>query len=591
MTLDILGWYKTTGDDFILRAYITFNAGDGGKYDLQPNGPWDPRGGDVITDVNGLTDTVASGLVSDSFKGLTNHATWSTGLATVTRRISNIPSQIAHFSGMVGATDDPLKQETVLTVDSDFIIAHTLSADVSSFFPTGWPYASVIEITPSSSGFEIRSAHWNSPQQVKELFNAGSESYIIKNLLAGEIEEEKIRCAGGADLTVLPGETIMVVRDTQGSNDRWRAARIITPIAQILFWAEGTFVNTSERRIWDYGAGVFHGPFSAGTPAVADIGGALCYQTEPTAKNYFEDSEDFTGWDSPGGGVEVVVGDAAIAPDGTMTADEFTFAMSNTGGRKQDMSDVPDNVDVTISVWAKLVSGLSEFRLEILKKDTIISSPEQAFDATSEWQRFDFTTNIGAGATTPDARIMMSATAAAEGVILFWGAQLEENIYASSYIKTGASDVTRQTDDMEFPGAGSLSIVFTQGEWLCEITPSRSSANIEAAEVQYIYYIDSLHFLSIEEDSGNVLIKLSTDGGVLSRIITYSSHQVMTVILDFINDNFTVDGATTGSGTSSGAVSNWFVGGTQLHIGSDSSLANNFSGRICEPIGISQPEF
>lgn len=221
--LDLIGWARTTSDDFVISAVVTRIAS---QYAVVAGDAWQPTVGDVFTDVNGLIDTVVSvdPVTPTEFTAVNEHAGWADGFAIITRKAAAIPS-VVNFNGPVVAFDDPLTQTTVLGLTAEYAIAETFAAN-GRLNPTGWAYASIVEVTPSTNLLEVQSAMWFSPQGTKIVTNVhASNSLVIKHDDAFDIAQGKIFMVDEDDITMGPGDSVAFIRDTLGSNDRWRAER------------------------------------------------------------------------------------------------------------------------------------------------------------------------------------------------------------------------------------------------------------------------------------------------------------------------------------------------------------------------------
>ena len=192
--------------------------------------------------------------------------------------------------------------------------------------------------------------------------------------------------------------------------------------------------------------------------------------TEPASTNLVEYSEDFSQWLTTvsGTGVAPVISTGFSAPDGSSNARKIVFD-KGAGNTSSDISFVIDSytseVDTfTQTVWMRTESGTANVLMDFN------SSNNNEVVVTSTWQRMtltksstftvnkEFRIGLRGGSSTVD-----SAT------ILVWGAQLEKQPYATSYIYNNgtASGITRSADTGVI--SGDLSSYINSSEGVLEI--------------------------------------------------------------------------------------------------------------------------
>lgn len=178
---------------------------------------------------------------------------------------------------------------------------------------------------------------------------------------------------------------------------------------------------------------------------------------EPSRKN---DITDYTGASFSAFNGATITANDSNSPDGSSNA----TLMTTTGGANELIQQASITIlsgqSYTVSGYFKLKSGT-------------LSDPDNAFKGldglngggvtgstfnstlTSEWQRLSFTVT----SSTTSGRVQIKCEDAAE--ILVWGLQVEQGSYATSYIPTEGSSVTRVAEVAN--GAGN-STVFNDSE-------------------------------------------------------------------------------------------------------------------------------
>jgi len=156
--------------------------------------------------------------------------------------------------------------------------------------------------------------------------------------------------------------------------------------------------------------------------------------TEPQSTNLITYSEDFSnGWTKQSGIVPTYNTTETLSPDGTYNATKL-IGISTSGIFKASLSV---SGIVSRSVYLKSVSGTTT---AIFKDPNNSSAGTANLNITNEWKRFEL---IGDNGTSSQGLFIDDITS--DGLYI-WGAQVEALPYATSYIPTNGSTVTRVQD-------------------------------------------------------------------------------------------------------------------------------------------------
>ena len=167
-----------------------------------------------------------------------------------------------------------------------------------------------------------------------------------------------------------------------------------------------------------------------------DAKGALLL--EPTRNNLITNSEKFV--DAPIGNTNMDLFSGAItnndttSPNGNVTAMKFTIGGTSSSLLRIYQSDLSTSSDNTFSIYAK--KGTANSLSIDITDVTVVNSI-----LTDEWQRISVT-NISTSSKFIDVEVLGNV---GEYIYIF-GLQLEQSSYATSYIPTQGSFVTRSAD-------------------------------------------------------------------------------------------------------------------------------------------------
>jgi len=149
--------------------------------------------------------------------------------------------------------------------------------------------------------------------------------------------------------------------------------------------------------------------------------------------------------------------DAAVAPDGTTTAEDYTFAATTTGQSSGRLGATVAAAGVfSGSYYVKGVSGSGS--IDVCVWGSVASC------ATCDYVSTSWTRCVVAGSPGGSASVFIGNSTANNGGIdrssnrvYVWGAQFESGDYPSSYIPTTNATVVREQEDASFTLANTYS--------------------------------------------------------------------------------------------------------------------------------------
>jgi len=252
---------------------------------------------------------------------------------------------------------------------------------------------------------------------------------------------------------------------------------------------------------------------------------------EPQSTNLLPYSEDFSQWGTIGS--PTITSNFGISPDGTQNSTRIQFNNSD-----RIYKDVSVSGDITYSVYLK---GVGQVRLRDNANIYILD-----ITLTDQWVRYEYSFN----GTITNVQIQQSVGTSDLEV---WGAQVEQQSYATSYIPTNGAISTRLQDIANNSGNATL-INSTEGVLYAETAALALTSSLEMLSLNDGTYNNVVLFRYYDTSSNDIQVQVKVGGSLQASILfTLSDAKAFNKIaLKYKENDFAlwVNGAKVGTDTS-----------------------------------------
>jgi hypothetical protein len=179
--------------------------------------------------------------------------------------------------------------------------------------------------------------------------------------------------------------------------------------------------------------------------------------------------------------------DAAVAPDGTSTAEMFSTALGSDSSAQQISQVTTSGTGVfTVSIFLRSASSQT-VRLKLFENNGVTLIANEDVSVTSTWTRFAFTVTV----TTANFTLGIRPSGTALTDIEIWGAQLEQRSSATAYTATTTQTITNYQRQLKTAAANEWPREFdpVTGECLGRsVWESRTNLSLRSEEFDNAYW-------------------------------------------------------------------------------------------------------
>jgi hypothetical protein len=304
----------------------------------------------------------------------------------------------------------------------------------------------------------------------------------------------------------------------------------------------GDFTFTRATTATRINSGGLVETVASGVPRLDYSDSTPAWLFEPEKTNLVLYSNDFSqsNW---GKANCTITSNFAISPDGSQNAAKLT-ANGTDPYLEQSTNTYLSNF-YTLSVYAKGVgSTIGKTCLFVLIGDGYTGAVSSNFTLTSEWERFTATLNLAVMPTgSAFFRVDLPDVAVVGDEVLLYGFQAEFNVFATSYIPTTTSVVTRNrevcaTSDIYTKGL----ITSAGGTWFIDQS-SENTGNygLEYSIFSLPYFGVNTIYLYISTNNYFYIRKQDNSSLIIDQLIPNSNVQRVKIVIRWNTATSTLD--------------------------------------------------
>ena len=290
-----------------------------------------------------------------------------------------------------------------------------------------------------------------------------------------------------------------VLSRTQGSFGVYFSGTLVGTLASAGVFT-GYFTKGTETSFYIRALGTTSGSISnisvieitsdTNLPRIDYTGGEGHWLFEPQSTNLISYSEDFTQWNKVN---YTVQSNAAVSPSGGFDASFVTNPSGGGGNIKQNLN-VTASTTYIFSFYAKRGTA-SDAKYSVYDNtnggDIIPSTSYYSQINSDTFTRITVLFTTPVGCTSLAVYILRDSASAGNTIV--WGAQVEAQTFATSYIPTSGSTVTRLQDAAFGAGSSDLinsteGVLYFEGSALADDGTNRYLSLDDGTTSNYIYF-------------------------------------------------------------------------------------------------------